>query len=1005
MSFKFRAARHFAWVLPIALVSAPPLPAAPAKPTVRTATKPAPKPVPKPGFKAAPKPAPAPPADPNTPWLYRGSDVPRDKEWIFGELLNGLRYAVRKNGVPPGQVSIRIRMDVGALFEQPGERGYAHLLEHLVFRQSKYLADGAAIPTWQRLGATFGSDTNALTSPNSTTFKLDLPNATPASLDESFKLLSGMMIAPTLSEANVRTDVPIVLAEKRERGGTATRVFDATQQTLFAGQKLAVRPVIGTDATLSAANEASVRAFHARWYRPENAVIVAVGDIDTRLLEGLVRKHFADWPVKGPHTPPPPFGDPLPPKGSKVPNPVGEVRVLVEPELPRGITYAVLRPWRPVRDTIVYNQGIMTASVAQAIINRRLEARARAGASFLVAQVSQEKVARSADMTFVAITPLDANWKKALADTRAVIADAMAKPPTQEEIDREVAEMNVAFESSVEQRRLLAGSRLADDMVTALDINETIASPETVLDIFNRSKPLFTPAAVLEKTRALFRGTVTRSVYLTPSATEATPAALRQALAAPVVADPKARLSAQAISFADLPTLGTPAAPQSANPIGLLDIEQLNYANGVKVLLWPTEDDPGRVTVRVRWGAGWRAFDAASAPYARLGEMALVGSGVGPLGQEEIDRISTGRKMGFDFEIDEGTFTFAADTREADLADQLYLFAAKFATPRWDEAPVQRAKAGLSLQYDSLATSPQGVLDRDLRQLERGGDPVVRTPTPQEIAATTSAGFQAVWQPLLQQGPIEVHLFGDFKRDAALAALERTFGALPARGGLPAGTAPARAQLPAAAADPVVLFHRGEANQAAAAIYWPTGGGAARIEESRQLQILSQLFQNRLLDALREKLGEAYAPQVGNSWPIDLENGGSVIALAQLQPRGVPVFFATADEIAADLIARPASSDELARVTEPLRQQLNRASTSSAFFMYQLEGASADPQRIGAVRTLLTDYTVTTPEAMQALARKYLQRSSSWRLAVIPQGQKLVTTLPAAAAGPTASSR
>jgi hypothetical protein len=57
-----------------------------------------------------------------------------------------------------------------------------------------------------------------------TTYKLDLPNATPVARSKSFKLLSGMMIAPTLSEANVRTDVPIVLAEMRERGGAAQRV-------------------------------------------------------------------------------------------------------------------------------------------------------------------------------------------------------------------------------------------------------------------------------------------------------------------------------------------------------------------------------------------------------------------------------------------------------------------------------------------------------------------------------------------------------------------------------------------------------------------------------------------------------------------------------------------------------------------------------------------------------------------------------------------------------------
>lgn len=160
----------------------------------------------------------------------------------------------------------------------------------------------------------------------------------------------------------------------------------------------------------------------------------------------------------------------------------------------------------------------------------------------------------------------------------------------------------------------------------------------------------------------------------------------------------------------------------------------------------------------------------------------------------------------------------------------------------------------------------------------------------------------------------------------------------------------------------------------------------AGISESRQLEILSNLFQNRLLDAMRERLGAAYAPQVFNDWPQDLENGGSLTAMAQLAPKAVPVFFATAEEIAADLVARPPSADELERVIEPLRQQISRASTSSAFFMYQLEGASSEPAKFAGLRTLLPDYTRATPEAMQALARKYLVPDRSWRAQIMPQG-------------------
>jgi zinc protease len=934
------------------------------------------------------------------PWLYRGSDVPQDKEWIFGELPNGVRYAVRRNGVPPGQVAIRVRVDVGSLNETESERGFAHFLEHLVFRQSKYLGDSEAIPAWQRLGATFGTDTNAETTPTGTTFKIDLPEATDAGLDESMKYLSGMVSAPTLSDANIRTDLPIVLAEMRERGGAAARVQDAMREVLYSGQPLATRAPIGTEQTLTAARQDAVRAFHARWYRPENTVVVLAGDRDPAQLAALVKKWFSDWQGQGPRMPAPSFGDPTPPADAVVPagggTPIGPVKVIVEPALPRSITWATLRPWRQVNDTIVYNQGLMMDQVGQAVINRRLETRARAGGSYLVAQVNQQDVSRSDDTTFVAITPLTDDWRTAVKDVRAVIADALANPPTPEEIAREVAEMDVAFASQVEQRALLPGARLADDIVTAVDIRETVANPEAVLAIFRKTVPLITPAAVLEHTRQLFSGAVTRAVMVTPT-NDATDAQLRAALAAPVVADGKARLSGKPVSFAELPPIGEPGKVAADINTGIGGIEQIEFANGVKALVWPSADEPGRVTVKVRWGAGYRAFASGDAPYIALGDLALVGSGVGPLGQEELDRISTGRKMGFDFKIDDADFTLSADTRSADLADQLYLFAAKLAMPRWDAAPVLRARAAAKLQYDGLATSPQGVLARDLKFLQHNRDPRYRTPTPQELDAVTPEGFRQVWAPVLASGPIEVQVFGDIDRAKTVEALVRTFGALAPRQPAAAIDDSTKQQVPQGGSAPVVLTHTGDANQAAALVSWPTGGGTAGLRTSRQLEILTNLFTNRLLDRMREKMGASYAPQVVSSWPVDLDSGGSITALAQLQPQDVPAFFQAADEIAADLVANPPTADELARVTEPLKQQITRAATSSAFFMYQLEGATSDPARFAGIRTILSDYTVTTPALMQALAAQYLRKDQSWRVSIVPQGPGGAASAPAPA--------
>ncbi|PIX65229.1 MAG: peptidase M16, partial [Sphingomonadales bacterium CG_4_10_14_3_um_filter_58_15] len=355
-------------------------------------------------------------ADDIVPWLYENSDIPIDKTWTFGELDNGMRYAVKPNGVPPGQVSVRLRIDVGSLMESEEEQGFAHFMEHLTFRGSTHVPDGEAKRVWQRLGVTFGSDSNAETTPTQTVYKLDLPNASEASLDESLKILSGMVRSPGLSATAINAERPVVLAELAERAGPQTKVQNATRELFFAGQRLANRAPIGTPETLGAGTPTMLKLFHQRWYRPEKAVIVIAGDGDPALFVKLLNKHFSQWQGRGEAGIIPDFGQP---------QEVSDIsQILIEPTLPRFISMIIARPWEQVEDTIVYNQQILIDLLALQMINRRLEARARAGGSYLQASVGQDNVSRSVDGTFVSIIPLGDDWEAALKDVRGVISDA-----------------------------------------------------------------------------------------------------------------------------------------------------------------------------------------------------------------------------------------------------------------------------------------------------------------------------------------------------------------------------------------------------------------------------------------------------------------------------------------------------------------------------------------------------------------------------------------------------
>ncbi len=917
------------------------------------------------------------------PWLYENSDIPVDTEWTFGVLDNGVRYAVRNNGVPPGQVAIRIRIDAGSLMEEDSEQGFAHLLEHMTFRGSKYVPDGDVIKIWQRFGATFGSDSNAETTPTQTVYKLDLPNASAAGLDESVKILSGMIREPGLTDDALKSEVPVVLAELRERAGAQTRIGDATREEFFRGQRLASRSPIGTVETLQAADSGSVRAFHKRWYRPENTVIVMAGDGEPAVFAELLNKYFANWEVEGPVEEHPSFGDPKPPQGDD--NAI-TTSFMVEPTFPHIINYAVLRPWRRVDDTITYNQGLFIDLLALRMIQRRLEARARGGGSFLQASVYQDDVSRSVDGTFVNVIPIGDDWQAALDDVRGVIEDAKANPPTQEEIAREIAEFDNALLVAVETSDTEAGAEKADEIVRAVDIRETVASAQTALDLFRNMRGMYTPQRLLQSTRDLFKGDVTRGILIAPRPIENGAQKLETALAKQVAASTDARLSAETVSFDDLPDLGEPGTVAQVESLNLLGMEVVTLSNGVRALLYANDAEVAKVYVKVRFGNGYKAFSPDQGTQIWAAQTALVDSGVGDLDREKLDRLTTGRAIGFEFEVDDDAFEFSASTKPSDLEDQLHLFAAKLAQPRWDAAPITRAKAGGKLSYDSYSMSPGTIMERDFTWLVRGKDARWKTPTPNEMNRLTPENFKETWAPILASGPIEVMLFGDFKREDAIASLEKTFGALNARNAAPVAQNAESINFPSDS-NPTIVRHNGDDNQAAAVIAWPTGGGISGARESRQLEILSSLFNNRLFEKFREQAGASYAPQVTNYWPLKLPEGGYIAAISQIEPKNVPLFFEIAESIAADLVANPVESDELSRITEPLRQVIERSSTGNTFWMWQLEGASYDRNVVTALRTIYGDYTVTTPEKIQDLAQKYFV-GDGWKMMVLPEREK-----------------
>lgn len=244
-------------------------------------------------------------------WEHAGSDIPADPAWRTGTLANGVRYAVRRNAIPAGSIAIRVRIDAGGLNGSDAEAGWAHIIEHMSFRGTAHYGDGEGSRIWQRLGASFGIDTNAFTSPRATTYVLDLPKADAASYTLAMDVVAEMVQSAKIDAAALAVEKQVVLAERSARMSPfASKVEDANRSLVWSGLKMARYPMIGTSATIAAADAPSLRAFYKRWYRPERTVVVVVGDADPALLESVVRAKFDGWRGEGPKPAEPDYGSP-----------------------------------------------------------------------------------------------------------------------------------------------------------------------------------------------------------------------------------------------------------------------------------------------------------------------------------------------------------------------------------------------------------------------------------------------------------------------------------------------------------------------------------------------------------------------------------------------------------------------------------------------------------------------------------------------------------------------
>ena len=884
--------------------------------------------------------------------------------YSFRQLPNGLKvYAAPDPST--ATVAVQVWYDVGGKNDPRDRSGFAHLFEHLMFKATRNLPS----ESFDRLTEDVGGFNNAYTNEDNTVYYEVVPahHLRPVLWAEAER-----MGALVVDEAGFRSERDVVKEEYRQ--SVLARPYGALFSLLLPEISNTVspygRPVIGSIADLDAASLADVRAFHALYYRPDNATLVVVGNFDPARLDAWVDSYFGAIPR-------PAF--PIP-RATAVEPPRTGVKIWTEhqPNTPLPavlLSYAAPAASSPDAPALMIADALLTRGESSRLY-RSLVYEAR-----LAHDVSSDLTLRQQPSAY-AVTAIVAEGRsmdEASAALRREVGRLAREPAAAAELDRV---RTILITDLLRSRETAAGR------ASALGQAAVVGGDPTLVDRVIPALQAVTAADVQRvAARYLVDDTRAEIRYLSDDKTAA-PAALRgpspdialSALVAPAgVAVVEPAPPGQRVA---------PPAPSQPAPFAPPSPLDHRLANGLRVIVAPDHRTP-LVSLELVIDAGAAADPAGLSGAARLtAELVTRGAGPRTAPQVAADIEALGGDLSAGSGRDGSTLTLTLARNRLEQALPIFADVARRPTFAAEELDRQRqqdlddlkvtlsrpgALASIAAARAVYGAAPYG-------RLEGGTAASLKALKPSDVIAFHAAH----WTP----DHATLVVAGDITDDESLALARTAFGDWAAKG---AAAAPPVAPVAAAPAPRVLAIDLPDSGQAAVVV---ARLGAAR-SDPRYFEalvadtVLGGGYSARLNEEIRVKRGLSYgagsrlefrhAPGILLA-SAQTKNGSAVEVASRIEAEmrrlcDEPVGVAELDARKAALIGEFGRSAE---TTEGVSSLLGQMALLGA----PLDGLAQYVERVQAV----------TPDAVRQVSQALLDPGSA-SIIVVGDGRQFVDGL------------
>jgi len=377
-------------------------------------------------------------------------------------LENGLRVLYKRVTSAP-VVAVCVTFHVGSRNEAKGHTGSTHILEHLLFKDSKKFnrKNGKEITGYLDW---YGAYVNATTWLDRTNYFELLPRER---LGEALALEADRMRGSLFSAEDLRSEMPVVRNEYERSRNNPFELLDEEMMAVAFTEHPYRIPTIGTKEDIENATAEKLRGFYNTFYCPNNATLAVIGDVSWAEVEKNVRKHFV--PIV-------PSRHPIPAMDITEP-PQGAARAVVL-EKPLGISIASLAykiPQATHRDfPALFVLAMILGGGFSSRLQRALVDRGRAAEI----TVSMPALHDPGTLTLVAHIADSVRPDLVLGDMRNEMQNLASKAPTRNEMNyaRERILSHMAYERDgvLSEIRELSESIAAGDWTLGYRMEEAI---------------------------------------------------------------------------------------------------------------------------------------------------------------------------------------------------------------------------------------------------------------------------------------------------------------------------------------------------------------------------------------------------------------------------------------------------------------------------------------------------------------------------------------------------